>query len=65
MCPPPNQPVVFFDEMFALLIISLWAETHAQASQVSVREGEEQHEYDEPGVMVEEDREVETRLNVA
>lgn len=61
----PKQPVVFWNKISASLVISLWAEAHAQASQVSVREGEEQHETDEPGVMVEEDGEVETRLNVA
>lgn len=61
----PKQLAVSFDEMFASLIVSLWAETHAQASQVSVGEGEEQHEPDEPGVVVEEDGQVEARLNVA
>lgn len=42
----------------------LWSEAHAQAGQVSVTEGEEDHEEDEPAVMMEEDRQVETRVNV-
>lgn len=62
---PPKPPVIFFDRISVPLIISLWAEAHAQAGQVSVREGEEQHESDEPGVMVEEDGQVETGQNVA
>lgn len=61
----PKQPVVFSSKIIASLIFWLWAEAHAQAGQVSVGEGEEQHETDEPGVVVEEDGEVEPRLNVA
>lgn len=53
------------DEASASLIISLWAKTHAQAGQVSVGEGKEHHEGDEPAIMEEEDRELETRLYVA
>lgn len=43
----------------------LWSKTHAQAGQVSVTEGEEDHEDDEPAVMLEENWQVDTRLNVA
>lgn len=43
----------------------LWSKTHAQAGQVSITEGKEDHEDDEPAVMVEENWQVETRLNIA
>lgn len=42
----------------------LWSEAHAEAGQVSVTEGEDDHEEDEPAVMIEEDGQVETRLNI-
>ena len=42
----------------------LWSETHAEAGQVSITEGEDDHEEDEPAVMMEEDGQVETRLNI-
>lgn len=59
------QTAGFSEQMSASLMISLWAETHAQAGQVSVGESEEHHEGDEPAVVDEEDGEFETRLNVA
>lgn len=63
---PLHPPTAGFSErMSASLMISLWAETHAQAGQVSVGESEEHHEGDEPAVMDEEDGEFETWLNVA
>lgn len=42
----------------------LRSEAHAQTGQVSVTEGEQHHEEDEPGVMVEEDGQVEAGLDV-
>lgn len=42
----------------------LWSKAHAQAGQVSVTEGEENHEDDEPAIVKKEDRQVKTRLNV-
>lgn len=44
---------------------SLGAEAHAEAGQVAVGEGEEDHEEDVPGVVGEDDGEVVTRLDVA
>lgn len=43
---------------------SLWAKAHAKTGQISVREGEDGHEADEPAVMVKEDGKVDTRLDV-
>lgn len=42
----------------------LWTKAHAEACQVSITEGEKNYEEDEPAVMMEEDGQVETRLNV-
>ena len=42
----------------------LWAIAHAQTGQVSVTEGKQHHEDNEPGVMVEEDGQVEAGLDV-
>lgn len=42
----------------------LGSEAHAETGQVSVGEGEEDHEDDVPGVVGEQHREVVTRLNV-
>ena len=42
----------------------LGSKTHAEAGQVSVGEGEEDHEDDVPCVVVEQHREVVTRLHV-
>lgn len=44
---------------------SLGAEAHAETGQVSVGEGEDDHEDDVPGVVAKEHGEVEARLNVA
>lgn len=44
---------------------SLGAEAHAEAGQVAVGEGEEDHEEDVPGVVREDHGEVVTRLDVA
>ena len=43
----------------------LGSEAHAEAGQVSIGEGEEDHEDDVPGVMRKQHREVVTRLDVA
>lgn len=42
----------------------LWAVAHAETGQVAVTEGEDNHEDDEEAIMVEEDGQVETRLDV-
>lgn len=42
----------------------LWSEAHAQTGQISVTEGKEDYEEDEPAIMMKEDRQVETRLNI-
>lgn len=42
----------------------LWAVAHAEARQVSVTKGKEDHEDDEEAIVVEEDWQVKTRLNV-
>lgn len=44
---------------------SLGAEAHAQAGQVPVGEGEDDHEDDVPGVVGKDDGEATARLNVA
>lgn len=44
---------------------SLWSEAHAETGQVSVAEGEEDHEDDVPGVVREQHRQVVSGLNVA
>lgn len=36
--------------------ILLWSKAHAETGQVSITEGEDNHEEDEPAVMMEEDR---------
>lgn len=43
----------------------LRSKAHAETGQVSVGEGEEDHEDDVPGIMVKPHREVVTRLNIA
>lgn len=48
-------------QFFALL---LWSEAHTEAGQVTVSEGEEDHEDNEPGIMVEEDGQVVAGLNI-
>lgn len=54
------------DYYLLILVISLllWSVAHAEARQVSVTEGEEDHEDDEEAVVVEEDGQEDTRLNV-
>ena len=42
----------------------LWTVAHAETGEVSVTEGEDDHEDDEEAVMVEVDGQVESRLNV-
>lgn len=42
----------------------LWSIAHAQAGQVPITEGEDNHEDDEETIVVEEDWQVETRLHV-
>ena len=42
----------------------LWAVAHAEACQVSITEGEENHEDDEETVMMEVNGQVESRLNI-
>lgn len=43
----------------------LWSEAHAETGQVSVAEGEEDHENDVPGVVSEQHRQCVSGLNVA
>lgn len=61
----PTQQPLPLTRCFASLMVSLWAVAHAQAGQVSVGEGEERHEGDEPAVMGEVDGEIGARMNVA
>lgn len=49
----------------ALALVLLWSEAHAEAGQVSVGEGEDDYEDDEPGVMIKQNGEVVTRRDVA
>lgn len=42
----------------------LWSIAHAQAGQVPITKGKEDHENNEETVMMEEDGQVETRLHV-
>lgn len=44
---------------------SLWTITHAEACQVPITEGKEDHEEDKEAVVMENDRQVGTRVNVA
>lgn len=48
-----------------LALALLWSEAHAEAGQVSTGEGEEDHEDDEPGIVLKDDRQIVAGLNVA
>lgn len=47
-----------------LLFCLLGPEAHAETGQVAITEGKQDHEHDEKGIMIKEDGQVNTRLNV-